>query len=113
MTALDVLVLRPLRQHKATCSPRTPKRMFILDILSKSTFAVAAFEAAQAPLIGSNVINSLLSWTTESTTSNYGTPGRKVCELHASGHERDDSSNFLKAVDECGKGGVIYMPDSN
>lgn len=84
--------------------------MFIQDILGKSALAVVAFEAAQAPHIDSN---SLLSWTTNSATSKYGTAGRKVCELHAIGHERDDSVNFLKAVNECGKGGVIYMPDSN
>jgi hypothetical protein len=88
--------------------------MFIQDILGKPALAVAALRAAQAPLVGTDfVATDLLSWSTASSQSKYATPGRKVCELHARGYEKDDSPNFLKAVDECGKGGVIYMPDSN
>jgi len=87
--------------------------MFIQDILGKSALAVAAIQAAQAPSVDSDVAADLLSWSTASSPSKYAAPGRKVCELHALGHEKDDAPNFLKAVDECGKGGVIYMPDSN
>jgi hypothetical protein len=38
---------------------------------------------------------------------------RKVCTLKALGDEQDDSVNLIKAVEECGKGGVLRLPDAN
>lgn len=38
---------------------------------------------------------------------------RKRCTLHPLGDEKDDSDNLVKAVEECGKGGIIHLPDAN
>lgn len=38
---------------------------------------------------------------------------RKRCTLHPLGDEQDDSDNLVKAVEECGKGGIIHLPDAN
>ena len=38
---------------------------------------------------------------------------RKLCTLHPLGEERDDSDNFVAAVDKCGEGGIIRLPDAN
>lgn len=38
---------------------------------------------------------------------------RKLCTLHPLGRERDDSDNFVAAVNKCGENGVIRLPDSN
>lgn len=38
---------------------------------------------------------------------------RKLCVLHPLGDEQDDYDNLLKAVAECGKGGIIRLPDAN
>ena len=38
---------------------------------------------------------------------------RKRCVLHPLGDEQDDSDNLVKAVEECGKGGIIHLPASN
>ncbi|WWC66403.1 uncharacterized protein I206_100305 [Kwoniella pini CBS 10737] len=37
----------------------------------------------------------------------------KLCTLRAKGNEKDDSDNFVAAVEKCGKGGIIKLPDSN
>jgi len=38
---------------------------------------------------------------------------RKLCVLSAKGDGEFDDDNFLKAHEECGKGGIIRLPDSN
>ncbi|ODN84612.1 hypothetical protein L202_00523 [Cryptococcus amylolentus CBS 6039] len=38
---------------------------------------------------------------------------RPLCILHALGDERDDADNFEKAVDKCGRGGIVKLPDAN
>jgi galacturan 1,4-alpha-galacturonidase len=38
---------------------------------------------------------------------------RKLCILHPLGEERDDYDNLMKAVEECGNGGIIRLPDAN
>lgn len=38
---------------------------------------------------------------------------RKLCTLHPLGEEKDDSDNFVAAVNKCGKGGIIRLPDAN
>ena len=38
---------------------------------------------------------------------------RRLCTLHPRGRERDDSDNFVAAVNRCGQGGIIRLPDSN
>ena len=38
---------------------------------------------------------------------------RKRCTLHPLGDEKDDSDNLVKAVKECGHGGIIHLPDAN
>ena len=36
---------------------------------------------------------------------------RKLCTLTSLGEGRDDTDNFLEAVEKCGKGGIIRLPD--
>ena len=36
---------------------------------------------------------------------------RKLCTLSSLGEGIDDTDNFLEAVEECGKGGIIRLPD--
>lgn len=38
---------------------------------------------------------------------------RKRCTLHPMGDEQDDSDNLVKAVEECGNGGILHLPDAN
>ncbi|KAK8866057.1 hypothetical protein IAR55_001208 [Kwoniella newhampshirensis] len=38
---------------------------------------------------------------------------RKLCTLHALGSEQDDADNFVKAVEKCGDGGIVRLPDAN
>ncbi|ORY33759.1 putative polygalacturonase [Naematelia encephala] len=38
---------------------------------------------------------------------------RKLCSLKSLGEGEDDTDNFLEAVKECGKGGVVRLPDAN
>ena len=36
---------------------------------------------------------------------------RKLCTLRSLGDGGDDTDNLVKAVEECGKGGIIRLPD--
>ncbi|WWD09559.1 hypothetical protein V865_007686 [Kwoniella europaea PYCC6329] len=38
---------------------------------------------------------------------------RPLCTLKALGDEKDDSDNLVAAVEKCGKGGIIRLPDAN
>ncbi|RSH80073.1 hypothetical protein EHS25_007342 [Saitozyma podzolica] len=38
---------------------------------------------------------------------------RKLCVLHPRGDGKHDDQNFKAAVHECGKGGIIRLPDAN
>ena len=36
---------------------------------------------------------------------------RKLCTLKSAGEGGDDTDDFVKAIEECGKGGVVKLPD--
>lgn len=38
---------------------------------------------------------------------------RKLCVLHPRGEGKHDDQNFKAAVHECGKGGIVRLPDAN
>lgn len=38
---------------------------------------------------------------------------RPLCVLHSLGEGVDDSYNFEKAVHQCGRGGIVRLPDAN
>lgn len=38
---------------------------------------------------------------------------RPLCVLHSLGEGADDSYNFEKAVHQCGRGGIVRLPDAN
>jgi len=40
----------------------------------------------------------------------FGGKGKK-CTLRSGGDGADDTENFLKTVKECGKGGILHLPD--
>ena len=35
----------------------------------------------------------------------------KKCTLKSGGEGADDTENFVKTVEQCGKGGVLHLPD--
>lgn len=94
-------------------------------MLRKIALLGAALAAAKASvidsaLLGSEAVLGSLSATgsphLEIHEDHFDTENqrqRRLCVLHPRGGDNLDDDNFKRAFDECGRGGIIRLPDAN
>lgn len=104
--------------------------VFLKELTMRVSSSLALLATITAPTLGSVISVAQSAWdiaqnTLESSDlsnfleihPDYFDPNvrskRKLCILHPRGDGKHDDSNFKSAVKECGKGGIVRLPDAN